>query len=224
MPTRLLALPLKLLPQPFTAVSLGITLNLFFSRYPALKERLSELGGKIFEFDVEDLGKQFYMRVEDNGGILLHTYCDDDCHVTMAGESTAFLDLLTGQADPDSLFFSRRLKLSGETDTGLRFKNLLDNVEIDWEKEMASVVGGPMAGVLDGWRKQTFAGMQQGRKIVEAGVERWVGNTGLPRKGELEPLHQAVEVLGETLGRLEARASRLEKRLALQSKAKTPNP
>ncbi|MCK8515823.1 SCP2 sterol-binding domain-containing protein [Methylonatrum kenyense] len=51
--------------------------------------------------------------------------------VTIAATAEDLLLLLLRRSDPDSLFFQRRLRLSGNTELGLAVKNLLDTVTVD---------------------------------------------------------------------------------------------
>ncbi|MBF0109768.1 MAG: SCP2 sterol-binding domain-containing protein [Magnetococcales bacterium] len=211
----LLSAPLKIIPQPVTAVSLGIVLNLFFTRYPELKKRLGELDGKIFQFEIEDMAESLFMNVDEKGELRIHTYCDTIPHVTMSGNAAAFLSLLFHTSDPDSLFFSRQLKLSGETDTGLRFKNLLDNVEIDWERELAVLVGRRGAKTLmDLARKSRQAGLQ-GKERVESEVESWLLGQGFPSRNQLQEFAKEVDVLNERFEKLEKSVTRLGRKRAV---------
>ncbi|MBF0144076.1 MAG: SCP2 sterol-binding domain-containing protein [Magnetococcales bacterium] len=210
-----LSLPLKVVPQPLTAVSLGVTLNLFFGRYPELRQRLTELSGKVFEFVVEDLGQTYYMRVADSGQVSIHTYSDDVPNVTMSGQGGAFLALLFGGADPDSLFFSRELALSGETDTGLRFKNILDNVEIDWERELGNLLGPQVARLLVKARERLREAGARGRQAVESELEVLLQENGLPRQGQLRETMAEVDALVKRVEQLEGRISRAGKRVNL---------
>lgn len=210
---KLLTAPLKLLPQPLTAVGLGVTLNLFFQRYPELKERMIELSGKLFLFSVEDHGQSFYMTVDETGEVAIHTYSDAEPNVTMAGSAGAFLALLFNTTDPDSLFFSRQLKLSGETDTGLRFKNILDNVEIDWERELASLVGKRVAELLLGMAQQVKNAVGTGKERAAEEMETLFEDHETPKKEELESFTEEVEALSEESDKLEKRIARLSLRL-----------
>ncbi|MEO5350646.1 MAG: SCP2 sterol-binding domain-containing protein [Magnetococcus sp. YQC-3] len=214
-----LSSPLKWVPQPLTAVTLGITLNLFFKRYPDLKKRLAELSGKIFQFDVEDMEQSFFMVVDEGGDVRIHTYTDSVAHVTMAGSSRAFLSLLFNTKDPDSLFFSRELKLSGETDTGLHFKNILDNVEIDWEKELSPWMGSLLAGATMRTVEQVQRAAEQGWEKVEAGVEGWMKERSMPRQAQWQEFQSGVEELATQTERLERAISRVERRRALAQAA-----
>lgn len=211
----LFAMPFKLIPKPMTAMSLAIVLNLFFKRYPELQERLRELSGKIFEFYVEDQEQSFFMEVDDLGQVMIHTYSDALPHVVMAGTAGAFLSLLFATSDPDSLFFSRHLKLSGETDTGLRFKNILDNVEIDWEKELSVLAGPQMARMLMTLANQAKQLGEQAKNRVESELEDWMKERQIPSRVQLNALHNQAETLAKDLERMESRITRAGMRLAM---------
>ncbi|MBF0614528.1 MAG: hypothetical protein G8237_11905 [Magnetococcales bacterium] len=211
----ILAMPLQVIPKPVTAVTLGIVLNLFFKRYPELKQRLIELSGKIFEFHVEDQSQSFFMEVTHEGDVLIHTYSDSLPHVVMSGQAAAFLALLFATTDPDSLFFSRQLQLSGETDTGLRFKNILDNVEIDWEKELALFFGQAGARALLDLAKRAQKGADHGKAKLESALEQWIVTQDPPRAGQLQAIKNQADAMTKDLDRLDARVVRLAKRIAL---------
>ncbi len=219
--TNWFSFPLKWLPQPLTAVTLGITLNLFFKRYPELKNRLAELSGKVFQFDVEDLEQSFFMVVDEGGEVRIHTYSDTISHVTMSGSSGAFWALLFNTRDPDSLFFARELKLSGETDTGLHFKNILDNVEIDWEKELAPWMGSWLAGATVRTVEQLKRATEQGWDKAEAGMDDWLKGYKIPRQAQGSGFREAVDELVGRAERLERAIVRLEHRRALAQATST---
>ncbi len=50
--------------------------------------------------------------------------------LTIGASAHDFLLLARRQEDPDTLFFSRRLIMEGDTDLGLRVKNALDAIEL----------------------------------------------------------------------------------------------
>ena len=221
--TNWFSFPLKWLPQPLTAVTLGITLNLFFKRYPELKNRLAELSGKVFQFDVEDLEQSFFMVVDEGGDVRIHTYSDTISHVTMSGSSGAFWALLFNTRDPDSLFFARELKLSGETDTGLHFKNILDNVEIDWEKELTSWLGAMVAKGVMRTAERLRTAKEQGWDKAEAEMEGWLTRRKIPRHAQWQTFQNGVEELVGRTERLERALLRVERKRALaQAAAATP--
>ena len=54
---------------------------------------------------------------------------DED--VCISGELQDFTLLATRQADPDTLFFQRRIRVEGDTELGLGIKNTMDSM--DWD-------------------------------------------------------------------------------------------
>lgn len=50
--------------------------------------------------------------------------------VTLSATAHDFLLLAQRQQDPDTLFFSRRLSMEGDTELGLVVKNALDAIEL----------------------------------------------------------------------------------------------
>ena len=51
--------------------------------------------------------------------------------LTLSATTRDFMALALREEDPDTLFFSRRLRMEGDTDLGLLVKNTLDAV--DWD-------------------------------------------------------------------------------------------
>jgi predicted lipid carrier protein YhbT len=57
-----------------------------------------------------------------------------------------YWQLATRREDPDTLFFSRRLCIEGDTETGVHVKNLLDALDYDWEAHFRDVLGAALGG------------------------------------------------------------------------------
>ncbi len=84
-------------------------------------------------------GKLFRVRVLDSGGEAHFAFrnrrfypifrVDRNPDLAFAANLSAYLQLLARQEDPDTLFFSRELEITGDTELGLLVKNLLDAVE-----------------------------------------------------------------------------------------------
>ena len=86
--------------------------------------------------------KLFRVQVLDTGGTAHFTYRkglfrpvfqpEREPDLAFAANLSAYLQLLTRQEDPDTLFFNRELEITGNTELGLIVKNMLDAVE--WPK------------------------------------------------------------------------------------------
>lgn len=84
-------------------------------------------------------GKTFLVAVNDTGGQALFSYARGWFRpvFSLAGEPdlsfradlAAYLQLVSRQEDPDTLFFNRQLSIEGDTELGLVVKNMLDAIE-----------------------------------------------------------------------------------------------
>lgn len=118
------SVPLKVMPLWVEAIGAGVFLAAVVQKNPAFKGRLTELEGKIFRFEARDVGKSFYLLIKDRGlHCVPHVACAPD--VTMSGNFLILLDLFFGRVDPDTVFFSRKLEITGDTAAAIYFKNIL---------------------------------------------------------------------------------------------------
>ena len=123
----MLKLPLKLTPLWIEAIGMGAIMGVIVDSNKRFKERLREIDYKIFLFEAVDLNKKFYLRIKD-GDIKIIPYVAKEPDVLMKGEAKVFLGLLLGKEDPDTVFFSRKLEISGDTAAAIHFKNILNSM------------------------------------------------------------------------------------------------
>ncbi|MBI5810900.1 MAG: SCP2 sterol-binding domain-containing protein [Deltaproteobacteria bacterium] len=121
---RCLAAALRAVPLWVEAIGAGAFLAAVIQRNPALKERLRELDNKVFLFEASDIGKGFYLLIKE-GEINVIPHMSSPPHVTMKGEVRVLIDVFLGHVDPDTVFFSRKLEISGDTATAIHLKNIL---------------------------------------------------------------------------------------------------
>lgn len=99
----------------------------------ALKDRLPEdvqqsLAGKRLRIGVSDAQLNFDFKWADGAFCACQRSIDTD--LTISASAHDFLLLARRQEDPDTLFFSRRLSMEGDTALGLLVKNTLDAIEL----------------------------------------------------------------------------------------------
>ena len=86
------------------------------------------LQGRSFCVQVRDLGMTLWFSVSHHG---LKAEPQGQADVTFTATLMDFIRLAMRLEDPDTLFFNRRLLIEGDTDLGLRTKNMLDGVEFE---------------------------------------------------------------------------------------------
>ena len=115
------------LPQLPPTLALLTTLNLALGRLIP-REPLEPLVGKRFAIKVADAGLTLRFAYGRHGFRPIFDGAAPD--LTITARSRDFIALLMREEDPDTLFFSRRLLMEGETDLGLLVKNTLDGIEL----------------------------------------------------------------------------------------------
>ena len=123
------------LPQFPHSVNLVLALN--------AAKRLGVLPEETLE-QIED--KRFRVTVLDTGMVADFTYRGGAFRplwntagmpdLQFAAPLAAYLQMVSRQEDPDTLFFNRTLSIEGDTELGLRVKNMLDALEwpqLSWQ-------------------------------------------------------------------------------------------
>ena len=116
--------PLKVMPLWMEAIGVGVFISSIVDANPSFKEKLSQIDGKVFMFEAKDISKSFYLHIKDRE-IKVVPHMNRAPDVTMSGKVAVLIDVLTGREDPDTVFFSRRLEITGDTASAIHFKNIL---------------------------------------------------------------------------------------------------
>jgi len=123
-----IGIPGRFIPYPVQKQVLSLVLNQAF-REPLHHGELDFLEGAKVRIRVTDLNIDWLISVESDSFTPLERELEDD--VRISGESPGFILLATRQADPDTLFFQRRIRIEGDTELGLGVKNTMDSM--DWD-------------------------------------------------------------------------------------------
>ncbi len=115
------------LPQLPPTLAVVAALNLSLGRLLP-REPLAPLLGKRLRLRVVDAGMTLKFVLGGRG--FRPSFDSAAADLTITARSRDFLALLLREEDADSLFFSRRLLMEGDTELGLLVKNTLDAVEL----------------------------------------------------------------------------------------------
>jgi predicted lipid carrier protein YhbT len=117
------------LPQLPPTLGLTTALNLALDRILP-RETLAPLAGKLVCLRVTDGGLTLNFTLTEKGFRPAVSSSKPD--LMISATTRDFIALALREEDPDTLFFSRRLVMEGDTDLGLLVKNTLDAV--DWPR------------------------------------------------------------------------------------------
>ena len=121
---------LQLLPEAPPAHMLALALNAGICFGLVSRSALEPLLGKTVSLEASDLGTR--VRVAYDGNRFRSYGGGAPADLTIRSSAAGFLSLALRREDPDTLFFTRRLVMTGDTELGLIVKNLLD--AIDWSR------------------------------------------------------------------------------------------
>jgi predicted lipid carrier protein YhbT len=115
------------LPRLPASIAFATALNLTLRRkFPA--EVLDRLEGHTFAIEVEDAGTELLFRVRGRRFVPVARAAEP--LLRFRAVAWDYAALAAREADPDTLFFNRRLVVEGDTEIALLVKNTLDTIDI----------------------------------------------------------------------------------------------
>lgn len=213
--------PLRLIPVPMQAIVLATVLDLVFSRNKDLLEHIAALEGKVFHLHVSDLNRDFYLGFR-HGRIWVHPEHSGKADVRIEATSEGFARLCFSGEDADDLVFKQVLKPSGDSEAMLRFKRLLKEANIDWERELRGAFG-DFFGSRVVKAAKALVGVQ--KTIADTGREAiasWARRMDLPNNERFQKWQAGIEEVERRIKRTERRLKRLESHLTEKERGSLP--
>ncbi|HQY46426.1 MAG TPA: SCP2 sterol-binding domain-containing protein [Usitatibacteraceae bacterium] len=134
------------LPRLPASIAFATGLNLTLRRkFPA--DVLDRLEGHTFVIVVEDAGMELRFRVRNRRFVPVARAAEPV--LRFRAVAWDYASLAAREADPDTLFFNRRLVVEGDTEIALLVKNTLDTIDIPRTRGLlrrAMRVAGPARG------------------------------------------------------------------------------
>ncbi|MFV9668981.1 MULTISPECIES: ubiquinone anaerobic biosynthesis accessory factor UbiT [Pantoea] len=154
---KILGLPAALTPFPLRKRLLQQLLNWQF-RHALAEGELDFLNGRLLGIGIADLNLQWITTLEDGRLAVLQ---QSEADVWFRGNANDLLLVAARKADPDMLFFQRRLVIEGDTELGLEVKNVMDAIEPEAMPTALRTAIQQMAAFVE-------AGMKQDAKAIQA--------------------------------------------------------
>ncbi len=193
-------------------------LEIAVNRYLRLDERtlasLADLSGKTVALEVIGVTPVLYVDLNAEG-LRFRTSAESPPHVLIRGTPGDLLRMTRGPEASERVF-AGDVVIEGDTRLVQQVKSILDDMDVDWEEEISSLLGDPLAhqvgnlarGALGWWRSTTETLRQD---VAEYLVEE---KQMVARRERLEAFSVAVDSLRDDTARLEKRIERLTRLLA----------
>lgn len=194
---------------PIVLAGLEIALNRCFGLDPETMPRLATLTGKVIAVELRGLGITLYMAPHNGGVQLLQDY-EGTADAVLSGTPISLARV--GFGEERGLLFAGEVEIRGDVTLGQRFEAILREIDIDWEEQIARIVGdvpahqvGNMIRETVNWGVKSMDSL--GRDVTEYLQEE---SRYLPQKDEVNKFLAAVDILRNDAERLEARIRRLQ--------------
>ena len=193
------------------------TLNGLLARDPAAPGRLARLAGQRLLVRLENPALALALHFHAEGLDLLRPDDADEADFDAVLELDAeTLGALLGGADMERLMFQGRLAVRGRIPLLEATRDLLLDLDLDWEGELARWLGDlPAHSLAEGLRRLGRFGLRTREEFCADLSEYLVEEARLlPGRPQVEVLRDHLTELEVTADRLEARLARLHRRLA----------
>ncbi|WP_432413468.1 ubiquinone anaerobic biosynthesis accessory factor UbiT [Pantoea allii] len=154
---KILNLPVTFAPFTLKQRLLQQLLNWQF-RHVLAEGELDFLQGRFLGIEISDVNLTWITTLE---GGRLRVLQNAEADVWFRGNANDLLLVAARKADPDMLFFQRRLLIEGDTELGLEVKNVMDAIELDTMPKGLRTAIQQMAAIVE-------TTMQQDAKAAQA--------------------------------------------------------
>lgn len=175
--------------------------------------RLTALQGQSFRLDCTQPQLSIALIVGD-GQLLLQNGADLKATTTMTGSWDEFAKIALAD-DPAAALINGQVSVDGDTSQVLALRNILAELDIDWEAPLANILGDVAAHQLGRtvrrghrWALQAFTALRRQTSEFVREESQWV-----PHPIEVEDFYRDVESIGLRTDKLEARLQQLLLRL-----------
>lgn len=191
---------------------------------PATLERLAALSGKAIEIHLRAPDLRFYL-LSGPTGIRLAPQLDRAPDTTLSGTPLGLLRGALARGGGRRELFSDDLRIDGDTETGKRFKAILDAIDIDWEEQLSRLVGDVAAHHLGNLARGFKHWSQEAGQTLTDDLGDYLREESrlVPQRAEVDRFLTAVDILRTDIDRLEQRITRLQQHLRAGQEDDSPS-
>jgi len=200
-------------------LAMGVTSGLETALNTALRldpeafRKLGKFNDKVIAIELQGLELSLYLLPSAHGISLMSQY-DAEPDTVLSGTPLAMAKMALGP-DASKVLFAGEVTIRGDVETGQGFKRLLDELDIDWEEQLARYTGDIAAHKLADLVRATTAWGQQALGILGQDASEYFQQEGqdLPVPAAVRQFMHEVDELRDDTARLEARLTRLRQHI-----------
>ncbi|QKQ25438.1 ubiquinone biosynthesis accessory factor UbiJ [Candidatus Reidiella endopervernicosa] len=198
--------PLMLLSTIESAINNYIALD------PQAAERFIALEGRVVGIELRGLDLKFYLLPGRTFQVVGDYAGEPD--VWIVGAPLALMRLTL--SDTKDGLFGGDVEISGDSDLGHRFQQLLERIEVDWEEHLSHLTGDVIAHQLGNLFRGALKWGEQSSESLRQDLSEYLREEQqlLPNRDEVEAFMQGVDETRMAVERFEMRFKRLRERVS----------
>ena len=174
------------------------------------QEKLANYAGRVIQLRCTQPELTLYFRIDSSISVL--QYFEGDADAGIQGNRGDWLALLTAD-DLASALINGKLVISGDTQLFMALKSITEQIELDWEGQLATFIGdipahlaGRVVNAVGNFSRQT---QQTARRTLDDFLHEEARL--LPAKIECENFYQRLRALEMKIDRIDAKIKRQQK-------------
>ena len=206
----------QLLPSAIFSLAES-TINRLLQLDPASQEALRRIEGKLIH--IHCTSPDISLFIQPNAyGISLFSQSDFEADTEISGSAAALISLLTASNRAQAMS-SEDITISGDIELSQELQRLLDQLEIDWEAQLAVWFGDVAAHQMGNQLRSLFDWGVKASTSMMMNIEEYLHeeSRAMPPRAELEQFYRGIERITLDTDRLAARINRLAERHVSQA-------
>ncbi|VAW53703.1 Protein YigP (COG3165) clustered with ubiquinone biosynthetic genes [hydrothermal vent metagenome] len=184
-------------------------INRYLALDPEMLGKLQAFDGKVIKIEVTVINKTLYM-LPDETGIQILTEFEGEADTTLRGSPLSLfkLGLVSNTAN---LLLKGEVEIMGDTRLGHQFKNVFNQMEIDWSEPLAEIVGDGLAFQLQQTGRKWTTWSQDTVSSLSNSVSEYLQEESrdVVTETELNIFNDAVDQLRNDVDRLQQKIQSL---------------
>lgn len=172
--------------------------------------QMAELEGRIIAIHVKQPDTSLFI-IPGTKGLTLSARHENEPDVMLEGPLAGFLKLLTNKKGLG--FSDAGVRINGDIEIAQKFKNIADDIQLDWEEELSKTVGDVAAHQIGRAGRGVFDWLKQTKTTLERNASEYLQEEAqvLAKHDHVERFMHNIDILRDDVDRLEARILNLTK-------------
>lgn len=194
---------------------LDAMINRYLLLDPEMAQKISAFEGRVIAIELLGINKKFYLLPQGNSEdacIRLLEYYEGEPDTVIKGTPAALFKMGIA-SDVAPMMLKGEVEISGDVRLGHEFKKLLAEMDVDWEENLATLIGDAPAHQLMHVAKQFTHWIGKAKQSIAADISEYLQEESrdVVAGAELEMFYEDVDELRDDVDRLQARFDVLKK-------------